>query len=128
MSTLANYLVTAPCFDDALVSLQVDLGVLTPALATEINTFWSGADDRLDAEDGDVVRAVVRLFGVCVIQYFMRQGGIGASASEEVSRIWTQEVIEAQCEGWPDVDRLGILIKSVHVSEVSFEIVEMEAV
>lgn len=128
MSATATYLVTASWFDDAQVRLQVNLNVLTPELATEINTFWSGANDRLSDEDGDVVRSVVRLFGVCAIQYFMRNGGANASASDEVSRIWTADVIAAQGEGWPGVDALGILIKSVVVRVVDFDDVSLEAV
>jgi len=128
MSTTAAYLVTATWFDDAQVHLQVDLDVLTPALATEINTFWSGAEGRLNDENGDVVRAVVRLFGVCAIQYFMENGGVGAQASEEVSRYWTGAVIKAQGEGWPGLDQLGILITSAHVGVVEFEDVQLEAV
>lgn len=121
MSSIKAYRVACEDFESSEVTLQVDHGVLTPALATEINNFWSGADGRLSDENGDVVRAVVRLFGVCAIQYFMQHGGVCASASEEVSRIWTAEVIKAQHEGWPGLEELGILITSADVYVVGFE-------
>lgn len=125
MST-TTYLVTASWFDDAEVRLQVDLDVLTPALATEINSFWSGAKDRLDAENGDVVRAVTRLFGTLAIQYFIREGGVGATASDEVARVWTALVIKDQGEGWPGPDELGILITAAYVNVVDFDDVELD--
>ena len=74
MSNIKTYKVVAASFDDAEVNLQVDHDVLTPDLATLINTFWSGAEDRLAQENGDVVRAVVRLFGSCAISFFMSDG------------------------------------------------------
>ncbi|MGH8089460.1 MAG: DUF2528 family protein, partial [Stenotrophomonas sp.] len=46
---------------DAEVTLDVDHDRLTPKLATQINSFWTGASDRLDSAGGDVVLAVIKL-------------------------------------------------------------------
>ena len=89
MSNVKTYKVVAAWFDDAEVSLQVDHDVLTPDLAMLINGFWSGSEDRLKAENGDVVRAVVRLFGSCAISYFMSDGGARMSWCD--SRYWTEK-------------------------------------
>lgn len=126
MSNLKTYRVKADWFDDAEVTLQVDHDILTPELATLINQFWSDEGDRLAKEDGDVVRAVVRLFGSCAIAFFMADGGasIGGGGSE----YWTDRVIKAQREGWPDSGALGILICSVFVSSVGYDDVTLEAV
>ncbi|HHA2467504.1 DUF2528 family protein [Stenotrophomonas maltophilia] len=46
---------------DAEVTLDVDHRVLTIDLATQLNKFWTGAEERLEAADGDVVMAVVKM-------------------------------------------------------------------
>lgn len=120
--------VAASWFDDAAVVLRVDHSVLTKELATEINQFWSGADGRLSDEGGNVVRAVVRLFGAHAIHYFMRNGGASAKPHlQEICRYWTGEVLKAQGEGWPGLDELGILITAAEVNVVGFEDVTLEA-
>ncbi|MBS0501143.1 MAG: DUF2528 family protein [Proteobacteria bacterium] len=124
MSNIKTYKNVAASFDDAEVTLQVDHDVLTPDLATLISSFWSGAEDRLAQEGGDVVRAVVRLFGSCAISFFMSDGGAQLGGGD--SRYWTARVIKAQHEGWPDVDLLGILISAVFVSSVSYDDVSLE--
>lgn len=48
---------------DFEVVLEVDLDRLTAERAQQINSFWTSAEDRLDEEDGDVVRTVIRLAG-----------------------------------------------------------------
>jgi len=127
MSTHATYRVTADWFSDAEVTLQVDLDVLTPALAAEINKFWSSAEDRLQDEDGDVVRAVVRMFGAAAIRHFMDDGGASFGPRSEGDRYWTEEVFKAQVEGWPDLDGLGILILGAEVSAVGYDDVTLES-
>ncbi len=46
------------------VTLEVNHDVLTEETASLINGFWSNAEDRLSAENGDVVRTVI----LCEIQ------------------------------------------------------------
>ena len=124
MST-STYRVFVHLASDAEVTLQVDLDVLTPKLATEINEFWAGANQRLRAEDGDVVLAVVRMFGQVAINHFLADGG--ASFGPTSDPYWTRQVIEAQGEGWPDVDGLGILITAAEVFFFDYEDVFLEA-
>lgn len=125
MSNTVKYTVKAGWFNDAEVVLRVDLDALTPDLAHEINSFWSGAVDRLCDEGYDAVRAVVRGFGAKAIRYFMSNGG--ASLLGDHDLYWTQKVISDQGEGWPDADDLGIQIVSADVSTVGFEDVSLEA-
>lgn len=124
MSNVKTYKAVAAWFDDAEVTLQVDHDVLTPDLAMLINSFWSGAEDRLEKENGDVVRAVVHLFGSCAISFFMSDGGAQMGGGD--NRYWTERVIKAQHEGWPDVESLGILICAVSVSSVGYDDVSLE--
>lgn len=126
MSNLKTYRVKAAWFDDAEVTLRVNHDILTPALATEINNFWSEADARLADEDEDVVRAVIRLFGAAAIRYMMDNGGASFSPVQK-DWYWTKEVIRDQGEGWPDWESLGILIVGAAVSCVSYDDVTLEA-
>jgi hypothetical protein len=128
MSNITTYRVAADSFSDAEVTLQVDLDVLTPALAAEINNFWSHPKDRLQAEDGDVVRAVVRMFGEAAIRHFMADGGASFGPCPWGDRQMTAEVLKAQVEGWPDIDGLGIGIVGAEVSAVGYHDVTLEAV
>ena len=123
MSNLKTYRVKADWYDDAEVTLRVNHDILTPELATQINQFWSGEGDRLGQEGGDVVRAVIRLFGSAAIAFFISDG---AQMGGGNSRYWTERVIKAQHEGWPDVDSLGILIGAVFVGSVGYDDVSLE--
>lgn len=127
MSNVKTYIVTASWFNDAGVTLRVDHNVLTSELATLINDFWSDNDSRLMDEDGDVVRAVIRLFGQVAIRYFMADGGASFGPHADGDRYWTKKVLEEQREGWPDIDSLGILILSAEVSAVDYDDVTLEA-
>ncbi len=127
MSSIKAFKVTADWFSDASVTLRVDLGILTPELAAEINKFWGDARARLAAEDGDEVRTVARLFGAQAIRYFMSDGGasFGPDPSTAAPRYWTQKVIDAQGEGWLSADGLGILIIAAEVDDVGYYDVDL---
>lgn len=127
MSNVKTYRVSADWFSDAEVTLQVDHDVLTDELATLINEFWSSAADRLDQEDGDVVRAVIRLFGCAAISFFMGDGGASFGPKPEGDRYWTKAVLEDQNEGWPPLDGLGILILAAEVPVVAYDDVTLVA-
>ena len=128
MSKLKKYRVTADWFSDAEVTLLVDHDKLTPALATEINKFVSDADYRLAAEDDDVVRAVIRMFGSDAIGYFMGDGGASFGPRADGDRYSTEAVLKHLYEGWPPCDELGILIVAAEVSAVGYDDVTLEAV
>ena len=129
MSNIKTYRVTASDFDWAEVVVEVNLDVLTPDLATEINGFWSGDEWRLNQVDGNPVLAAVRLFGASAISFFMNDGGADIVAHEERDRErWTGAVLDDLGEGWPGVQQLGIRIKRVSVNTVGYDEVELEAV
>lgn len=128
MSNVKNYIVTASWFDDAAVTRRVDHDVLTQALATEINDFWSDSVSRLDDEGGDVVRAVIRLFGSVAIRYYMALGGAAFGPYAEGERNQTDAVIKNQGEGWPEYYELGILIVAAEVPAVGYSDVTLVAV
>lgn len=122
-----TFIVKAPWYEDAQVTLQVDLNILTPALATEINQFWSDDDWRLRKEDGDVVRTVVRMFGRKAIAYLMGIGGAEIS-NKTGDDFWTRSVLSDDDEGWPECKDLGILIIEASVDMCDYDDVELEEV
>lgn len=127
MNTIKSFQIT---HDDDFhqVILRVDTAVLTPELAHDINAFWGGADDRLEQQGGDVVEAVVRLFGTQCIQRLLEEGGCEfASDDVDQQRRITQDVLQAEVEGWPDIDGLGMLIASADVYPVEFNSTKLTA-
>lgn len=60
---------------DYEVTLEVDLNRLTAERAELINSFWTGAEDRVDEEGEDVVRAVIRMAGQEMICQMLNDGG-----------------------------------------------------
>lgn len=60
---------------DYEVTLEVNLDRLTTERAELINSFWTSAEDRLDEEDGDIIRTVIRLAGLEVICEMLEDGG-----------------------------------------------------
>lgn len=125
MSNVRTYTVKAAWFDDAMVTLRVDLDKLTPELAIDINAFWSDADDRLECEDRDVVRTVVRMFGAAAIDFFMKDGGASFGPKADGDRWATERLLKDLYEGWPDFDHLGIVIVAAEVSSVGYDDVSL---
>jgi hypothetical protein len=116
MSTLRRLNVSDIDMDVGLV-LEVDQDTLTVGLATEINNFWGGASSRLQETDGDVRRAVVRLFAVRAFQHILADGGY---AGEDVRALTDYAMSVASEEGWPGLDELGIRIVSADVNAPDF--------
>ena len=128
MSNIKTYTVKASWFNDAEVTLSVDHDLLTPDLASEINTFWSNWDSRLAAEDENVVRAVIRMFGARAISLAMEQGGWDFSNQSHAIGLRTaQDVIDSYGEGWPCAEELGISVIHAAAESVGFDDVELEA-
>ena len=74
-SSIKRYVVKDE-WKDFEVTLEVNHNRLTPEIATQINEFWGGWDDRLIAESsGDVVKTTIRLFGLRMIHMMLSQGG-----------------------------------------------------
>lgn len=93
---------------DLSVWIEVDLDVLTPDLATEINSFWAGAQDVLEAADGDVVEAVV----LWAASAFMRSVLAGLDIRD------SQNDLDAR-EGWPPNGEHGIRLVDYSIPDVS---------
>lgn len=87
------------------VTLEVNHDVLTEEIASMINGFWSNAADRLAAENGDVIRTVIRLFGQTMIYRMLSEGGASFSITtknrmtgEHPGPFWTEDIHNE--EGW----------------------------
>lgn len=111
---------------DAEVVLAVDRAVLTPELATLINDFWGEASSRLNAQDGDVVLTVVRLFGSVTIAHMLSESAHFGMNNSNMSTYWTKRVLELEHEGWPNAEGLGIRIIEACVDVPDFLSVEIE--
>lgn len=135
MTTIKRYIVE----DDRefSVSLEADLDILTEELATEINTFWSEDRYRLGAEDGDVQKAVIRLFGKTAINIMLEEGGAEFSANNDAAgRYWSEKVRRE--EGWGGevgdkaargkFGQCGIRIAAAEVYCASFDSVELREI
>ncbi|GGE50367.1 MAG TPA: DUF2528 domain-containing protein [Pseudomonas sp.] len=88
-------------FGEFEVRLEVDHSILTPARAKEINEFWGSPEDRIAAEKGDEVKAVIRLAGSRAAAMIISDGWGGASFGSgrpEAGEIWSKQ-FRAQ-EGW----------------------------
>lgn len=125
MSTRERFLVR---YEDYAITLDVDREVLTVEKATLMNDFWSGNEDRLSAENGDVVRVMVRLFGVAAIRHMLADGGASfGSGQADTAGYWLKRVLREEHEGWYGPDELGITIVTADVYVPDFDDVSMEA-
>lgn len=117
-------------FRDMTVTLEVDTAKLDVERATLINEFWGDADRRLSSENGDVVRAVVRYFGLQAILIMLEYGGISFGAANRLgSAYWSEKVYEL--EGWGGADETpygfcGIRVIGADVDAPDFNTVELE--
>ncbi|WP_395593052.1 DUF2528 family protein (plasmid) [Pseudomonas sp. B26140] len=135
--TIKRYTVTES-WKDYSVTLEVDHSILTPDRATELNSFWSGAQDFADAEDGDVVRAVIRLAGSTLIRIMLTQGGTDFTEKTKgifnmsPGPIWTKDLHDE--EGWggsePDAPFgwCGIRCVAASVETPGFDDMELKEV
>lgn len=82
------------------VTLEVNLDRLTAERAGLINSYWTGAEDRGDEEDGDLIRSVVHLAGLEVICEMLEDGGANFSSAcnDYPARCATRTLQET--EGW----------------------------
>lgn len=105
----------------ATVSIAIDDAVMTKQHLTEINSFWSDADVRLDHADGSVELAVVkRLAGVCF--YILMDHGLNTQGL-----IWKFDWDYGRgVEGWPKMDgSSGILICDSEVPLIDDDDIEI---
>ncbi|KAF1005429.1 MAG: hypothetical protein GAK28_03181 [Luteibacter sp.] len=92
------------------ITIEVDLDVLTVAMATEINDFWAEADEVLDASDGDVIVAATRRAASRIL-YTLIDGYTGEWAVTKL----------CESEGWPAKEQLGMRV-------VDFDLPDMGSV
>lgn len=97
-------------------TIDADLSILTTELATEINTFWGGAEDRLRDQGGDVQKTVVRLFGARVLNEIAAEGG--GDIDPHGSAIYTRQLLDE--EGWPGSDWKGLLMVRAETPTVDY--------
>lgn len=122
---------------DYEVTLEVDLNRLTAEKANLINDFWSSAKDRVDLEHGDVVKAVVRMFGQVMINMMLAEGGSSFSGKprdhfDDAGPIWSEDLHNE--EGWGGTVKgdgygwCGIRVIGADVDALGFDDVELEEV
>lgn len=117
------------------VTLEVNHDVLTEGTAALINGFWSNARDRLSAEDGDVVRTVIRLFGQTMIYRMLSEGGASFSIAtkhpmtgDNPGPFWTEDLHNE--EGWGGTEPgqygfCGIRVIAADVDAPGYDDVEL---
>lgn len=126
-------------FGDQQVTLEVNLDQLTVELATTINQFWSDYDNRLDEENGDVIRTVIRLAGKCMINIMLDQGGTtftehttSPMGDSNPGPLWTTDLHNE--EGWGGTEdgnpfgRCGIRCVKADVHPIGYYGVQVEEV
>jgi hypothetical protein len=117
------------------VTLEVNHDVLTVETASLINGFWSSAGDRLSAENGDIVRTVIRLFGQTMIYRMLSEGGASFSITtknlmtgDNPGPFWTEDLHNE--EGWGGTEPgpygfCGIRVIAADVDTPSYDDVEL---
>ncbi len=126
-------------FGDDKVTLEVNHDVLTVERATMMNQFRGDPDWRLEEENGDVVRAVIRMFGQVMINTMLAQGGADFSertrspmGDSNPGPIWTADVHNE--EGWGGTEDgnpfgwCGIRCVAACVSSLDYDDCQVEEV
>jgi hypothetical protein len=121
---------------DYEVTLEVNHAALTVERATMIIKYWSDDESRLGAENGDVVRTAIRLFGQRMINEVLAEGGAAfgieyksCPGDAHPGAIWSKVLqdeegwggsIEGDLYGW-----CGIRLIAADVEAVEFDTVEL---
>jgi hypothetical protein len=112
---------------DYEVTLEVNLERLTEARAYMINSFWTGHEDRADEEDGDVIRAVIRMAGHEVICEMLEDRGADFTAGDHSYPARAATTTLHNREGWggeiegDDFGWCGIRVIAADVQLPTFE-------
>lgn len=126
MSHIAK-LKVSDTWKDYEVTIEVDHSKLTQELANEINDFWHGSEDRLEAENGDPVAAVVRFAGACLMNEMLSHGGADfAESNSEAGTYWTDWL--GNQEGWPTAKDNGIRCVAACVEVADFDNLELKKI
>lgn len=130
MTSIQSYTVEHEWHDHS-VTLEVDHTIMTPDLAKEHLDYWSGSTEFQQAEQGDAVRAVIRLFGSSLMARILEQGGASFSGGEAAD-IWSRE--QQNAEGWGGSSRespfglVGIRAVSADVEGIGFDDVRLKEI
>ena len=108
-----RYLLTSGM--DTSITLEIDTTKMTAEYAADVNGFWSGAEDVLDASDGDIFQAVARRAAGRLLGYLL-DGYNEPGAVETLS----------EQEGWPDKDHIGITIIDHEIPDLDATLFDVE--
>lgn len=129
---IKRYQVKEP-FSDFEVTLEVDHTILTPERAQLINEFWTNHEDRAEEEDGDHVRAVIRMAGAQIAGLMLESGwGVSFGTNNvEQGKNWSKKFRDE--EGWGAEDgtpfsRCGIRVIAASVEAPGFDEFQLEEV
>lgn len=100
---------------DISVTIEVDYDVLTPGMAGEMVSFWSGGDEVLEASDGDVFVAAAR-FAAANLMRFLIDGYNADGAIRELCK----------GEGWPEKEMLGMSIVDSDIPDFDPSYLELD--
>lgn len=112
MSNIKQYKLSAP-FADFEVVVEIDHDKVTDELLTEINTFWSGDEERLDKADGNVLHAVL---GMLYRRVWWALAEMGGYAHIETM----VDHFKRHMEGWPLMDG-SAGIRFISFDEIEFD-------
>lgn len=126
-------------FGNDWVLLEVDLDKLTAERAGLITDFWSESNAFIELEQGDAVRAVVRLFGMWMISTMINQGGAGfgpntisPDGDPHPGQLWSADMHDQ--EGWGGHDNgdpygwCGIRCIGASVAPINYDSVTLAEV
>ncbi|MGB7388929.1 MAG: DUF2528 family protein [Pseudomonas neustonica] len=120
-------------FSDLEVTLEVDHSILTTERAKLINEFWSNHEWRAAEEEGDHVRAVIRMAGADIARLMLErgQGASFGTNNTELGKIWSEKFRDE--EGWGSEDgtpfsRCGIRVIAASVEVPGFDEFQVEEV
>lgn len=84
----------------ASVIIEVDDEIMTEEALAEINNFWSNHENRLDAAEGNILRAVLKLLTATILVTQVEQGVNKAG----MIRMFDWNGRNGGIEGWPCMD------------------------
>lgn len=118
---LKQYKIIDPSRDYEVV-LEVDHNILTPAIAEQINKFYSCWEDRVEEQNGSHTLCAIRLAGEFCINAMLKHGGSLFPAScIETGAAWTSDLSSE--DGWPKEH--GIRVVSAVVEAPEYDCLEL---
>lgn len=108
--------------DDIFLELvfEVDDEKFTEELASEINSFWSGHEGRLEDCDGDAVKAALKLYAA---ECFSK-----AAFNNLIGPRWVMDQFDWSkdkgVEGFPSFQEAGIVLEKIDNLQFDFDVIE----